>query len=361
MCEPLLAFLRWSFSSRNYLEELRTKRLLWIGRHFGARLAQAKAIPGVPGLPELWSELPLEATGRILRSPAVWEIVRTGGAESLLARCLTAEYLLSCRPERHFEDWSALGDVWLGGSVPPDCESITQRSADGRFRGPSLTCGTPIDLSLPPVVAFPRAGVRAPRPPDAENMRASVERLNASLSVIQASASAAFDAVLDLVSNIVLRTDEDRPEHLQSASSAAALGRVVLVNAQADNNSPALLAEVLVHEATHTAISTIELEQPLITDLDSVQGARVGSPWTSALLPVHAFLHACLVWFALFNFWTIVERANIAPADALVRRANIRKGFESLRLSTCLAPYQRYLHPDTLPLLHAIQEEAISQ
>lgn len=359
LCEPLLPLLAWAEGSSTVLERLHRVRLSWIARNLGAQLASLQAASGTSELVAMWSALSLDAMDRIFRSPSICEAMRTGAPEAALRERVVAEFLIDRRSDARVNAWSALGDVWLGHSAPEPYSALMTLDADRRFVGPSLQCGIPIDLSLAADNEFPRSGVRTPKNPDTTCTAASVERLNSAVSFIRESSTAAFDAFVTLTSNIVLRVDEDAASRLQSASSAAALGRTVLVNAHASENSIALLAEFLVHEATHHAISVFELEAPLLVDLALARNIEVCSPWTGKQLKLHAFVHACLVWLSLFNYWTCVKRAGLAPVAADTRRQYIREGFRSLRAEHRLAPHGHHLNVEAMRLLVSLQERIV--
>jgi hypothetical protein len=361
---PLLAWLAWDATAADHLHAFRDARFTWLARHLGAELTSTADAPtaNAPNdIAALWTALSVNAVARILRAPVVCQALRVGATPSLLRRMLTAEYILDQRPDMHVDHWSALGDVWLGDAPLQPGALPLHLAEDGRYRTPALACGIPIDLSLPAAIEYPGAGVPDPSLADAQETAAGVARLNAAVARIAAASATMHQAVLDLVSNIVLRTDHAAPQRLQSASSAAALGRVVLVNAHADRNSEAMLAEVLIHEATHTAVSTVELDAPLVNDTVALARCHIPSPWTGASLPVHAFLHACLVWLALSGFWARLEHADDTCAEAAKRRAFIRRGFRDLRPDAALAPYRDRLHGDAIPLLNAAREKALAE
>ncbi|HUZ64904.1 MAG TPA: HEXXH motif-containing putative peptide modification protein [Acetobacteraceae bacterium] len=358
--EPLLAWLAWQRDATDHLQGFQDTRLAWLARQIAAELA-SPAADAPADLATLWSALSLDAVDRILRAPSVCQCLRVGTDPAALRRALTAEFILDQHPDLRVDHWSALGDVWLGDAPPQPPGAVLRHAPDGRYHAPALACGIPIDLSLPAAIAYPGAGVPRPDLPDAPQTAASLTRLDEAVARIAGAAPAMHRSVLELVSNIVLRTDHAAPQRLQSASSAASLGRVVLVNAHAPDNSTALLAEVLIHEATHTAISTVELEAPLVTDTPGLARCCIASPWTGASLPVHAFLHACLVWFALSGFWARLDQEDSdTRAEAGTRRATIRQGFRALQPDTALAPYRDRLHDDAIPLLHAVREKALT-
>jgi len=349
--EPLLTWLGREPTATETIDRVQEGRLAWLAREL------AIALSGQADLADLWRSLSLRAVERILGAPIICQYLRVGGDAAELQRILRAEFALDQEVERRVDHWSALGDVWLGGAPPPEAAGL-ERGPDGRYHAPALACGISIDLSLPAVIAYPSANVAVPGLPDAKQIADSVARLDSAILCVAEVDPVMHHALPSLISNIVLRTNSATPERLQSGSSAAALGRVVLVNAGARANSTDMLAEVLIHEASHTAISTVELTCPLVTDAVPLADCRILSPWTGACLPVHAFLHACLVWYAVSGFWARVGRLD-KRVERDARREMIRQGFLKLQPQAVLGPYRPHLHADGILLLQTIREKAL--
>jgi hypothetical protein len=86
------------------------------------------------------------------------------------------------------------------------------------------------------------------------------------------------------------------------------------------------LMNALVHESVHTFLYLHEFAMKWYSDPAVNTSHIILSPWTARPLPAHSFIHACLVWYALLNFWSSTRLAgaeDFARAAALgFRRTN---------------------------------------
>ncbi|WP_211949740.1 aKG-HExxH-type peptide beta-hydroxylase [Cupriavidus yeoncheonensis] len=267
---------------------------------------------------------------------------------------IRAEFILASAPEYRVARWCALGETWLDIEYPPGDEKIFLCPVNGRLKGPSIRLGIPIDLSLPQRISYPKAGLHRPQNPNCADMALIVNRLNQAVEIVENISKVCVLSVKELVSNIVLRTDRLHPFAMRSASSAAALGRTVIVNAQCGN--VASLAEALVHEAIHTAVSIVELNCPLLSDPTAGEKAIIKSPWTGSELPLHAFLHACMVWFGLLNFWRLSQRGTTIFPHARSRVQEIETGFARLELKSCVNSYASIVSISGVKAIERISE-----
>lgn len=289
---------------------------------------------------QLIGRLSVEMADCLLRAPVLCRILRMGDNTSQLVTLLEGEVALEpSAPPCYLERWSALGNIWLGQQVPES--PLPLQSRDGRFVGPDLECGIPLDLSLPPFIDRPSAGLKSPRLLTCTETLETIELLNASVDILREVSPIGYQVLTQLTSNIVLRVDVARPMESWGASSGAAIGRTVLVNPAAAGG-PHFLAEFLLHEATHTALDCAELENPLIIDAGGLIEGTVLSPWTGNLLSLHAFLHACVVWAVLLAYWSQFEADGRADEKAKERRKFIRRGFEALDMRS-LEPFRMSL------------------
>lgn len=345
--------LRWSEDGGALLDDLLQLKSRMLCDAI-ARDNWASTITGV-----CWSELSAAARQRLLAAPALCQAIRTGDG-AMLRQCILADYVLDAAPSEHLDAWSATGDVWLGAHPPPaDSDPAPLREVAGRYYGPRLDGGLALDCSLPAATAFPRGGAERPDYLSGPALDDAVARIESALRMIVEVAPAASAAVARLVVNLVLRSDPDRPMALQSATSAAAMGRVLLVNAHVPEVPVAELAEALVHESVHIAVSLAELDTPLALGEAARGDVVVASPWTGARLPLHAFLHACLVWFALLRFWLRAGTDSGAQTFAEMRCHDIRAGFRRL-LDADVLQVRADLVPATVrDLLFSLRDEAL--
>lgn len=180
---------------------------------------------------------------------------------------------------------------------------------------------------LPARLVNPSAGLQQPFIPDPVEEAQSRARIDAALTHLQATTAFGHGVFTGLVKEVVLRGDNARRAECWGASSGAAIGRVAVINTLA-SNSPAQLAEVLLHEATHCALDCAELVSPL-AELDHAASTFVPSPWTGNPLAPHALIHASVVWAVLHEYW----RACAGQAQAAARMRFIEQGFTRLDAS----------------------------
>lgn len=268
------------------LAQLRFERLARLLHWRIAQMAQAEHRDHAAMLIEALSN---EQAKAMLLAPALCEILRTGrGGADLLALIARAG-----RPERQHA-------VRLG-------------------------CGIPLEAELPAGLAHPTAGLQQPYLPDRRQQAAAIASIDTALAHLQAVMPFGQQLFSGLVSTCVLRGERTRPLECWGASSGAAIGRVAIINCWSAG-SPAVLAEILLHEATHCAIDCAELLVPLVPADElsrPVPGALIDSPWTGNPLTLHALIHASVVWAVLHQYWTACPPDGTARA----RLAFIERGF----------------------------------
>jgi hypothetical protein len=336
--DPLVAVISATLgeelSTGDLVHGLQQRRLAALARLLYYRIATALDAASARRCRELLERLCEPALDRVLRSPALCQLLRAdpnaGGLHALLSNEMAAQ--LGTRSE----SWSALGDEWLGRRAPPGAASLQLH--DGRLRAPRLACGLPLDLSLPAAVPRPSAGLRAPRVLAREESLRAIELCDRAVERLRTVYPLGHAAFCELKSNLVLRAEDARAAECWGATSSFAIGRLVLVNPAAAGGSR-LLAEHLLHETTHAALACAELTCPLLRPSARSLSTRVASPWTGNPLTPHTFLHACAVWAVLSEYWA---RQHVAE-DRRGRQAFVRRGFARLDARATLAPYRQDL------------------
>ncbi|BDA83874.1 hypothetical protein Sa4125_14160 [Aureimonas sp. SA4125] len=319
-----------------HLDKLDALRINLVAGALASALSRPAIRAGLSPHLNLLPQISPNAADRIFQAPAVCQAVRLNDAGQLAAT-VKAEIVFDLCPDEHVESWTALGDAWLGLYGPVASPVRLRMGADGRLRGPSLAAGIPVDLASPLLLQHPAAGLDAGCAVSADVGDATICKLDEAATLIEAISPPAWSAVRRFTANLVLRQDGRSPPAFRSASSAAAIGRCVLVNAGSSETSPAEIAEGLVHETVHALASCAEIEAPIFLPIEGEIRGDVRSPWTGALLHQHAFLHACIVWFAIQRFWEAALTAGILPGHAGRRVDQIRAGFKRLETSTCQA------------------------
>jgi hypothetical protein len=293
------------------------------------RLMHTNARPGAKDPIEAFDRLPGDSAVRLLLAPSFGYALRAGNYDSITS-LVFAELALHDRSDTtNLDVWSPLGDVWLGNQPPPLFGTDTLQEARGSFHAPHLDCGLPIDFSIHTALTVPSVGLQYPQHLAPDQIKRAVVVLNAAVNLLGQINAAALGMFVALVQNIVLRSSTDR-HRLRSGSSAAALGRIVLVNCDSSQIDVHDVTESLLHEAIHIAVSCTELTHPLVSaEVASNPEVTVVSPWSGARLHIHAFVHACLVWLALYRFWESCDQTESSGAWVRERLAYIRRGFES--------------------------------
>ncbi len=316
-----------------------------------------RASPPMTFPPIAWSsvsKLSPAAMERLLRSPALCQALRTNKPRAV-ARMVEAEIVFERCADEKIDLWSSLGNIWLGELPAPVDHPSMSRDRFGRPAAPCVDGRIPLDLSLAPIPKYPSASLDRPDSVDAAPSVAALQKLDEAMELVRAVSQQTCAVVERMTSNLVLRTDHSTPGRIRSATSAAAIGRTVLVNVEHPSVGVPDVMEALVHEAIHSLTSCAELTHPLMPhDANPVCLHR--SPWTAAELHAHAFLHACLVWFGLLNFWLAAERHRALQRHARRRISHIRTGFAKFNLSDCreIAP-----QPATVELLQTVKERAL--
>jgi HEXXH motif-containing protein len=235
-----------------------------------------------------------------------------------------------CHPsgDRPCGCWTALGDFYL----PPDAEiedgggarpSVSWFQGES-FRAPMLgsivldACRPFTKTDYPP----PMGEVINHTPKELEFIKWRLQQSMEQISRISSTARSAVEALLQVIT--VVRAPK-LTKGTQSFSNKPAIGRMGLANSHSDEWSVSKIADAIVHEAIHALIYKLELTNSLYVD-DTMESEPVTavSPWSGRTLRLHSFLHACFVWFGLWNFWGLASRDE---PEALDLRGTAANGF----------------------------------
>lgn len=313
--EPLLQAVRGTLGvavpADEVVDALDRRRMTYLARllHYwiARRPAPAEVTRGKVAL-EALSEV---AAGRLLRSPRLCELLRGVGPDD---------------------------DVWSLLDSPTHNDS------------PVLACGVPLDCTLPARLGYPSAGLVAPRVPNASEVADAARRIDAAIDCVRELHPLGHRLLVALVRELVVRHDDGRRGECWGATSGVAIGRIVVVN-PAVAGHPAVLGEVLLHEAVHCALDCAELEGALVVFASDGAGQVIRSPWTGAPLQAHAFVHATIVWTVLLGYWTGYRKRFRHDERARARLAAIARGFTSGELGDLVAPIADRLAPPAPAIL----------
>ena len=125
---------------------------------------------------------------------------------------------------------------------------------------------------------------------------------------------------------LVVRRDH-RARGFNSASTKLAARQSVLRNPDDASATPGLIADTLLHEATHSLLDLLELDEPFVVGSPD-HGDVFVSRWSGSRLDADTFVQACLIWYALVHLALDALRCGIGPEDeALARLERSIKGF----------------------------------
>ncbi len=314
------------------IKQLHDIRLKSMARMLHWRIAQMHSHGQRQACYRMLEEISETQTHRLLSSPALCEVLRSGVPENRIVALLAS--VCASGTGRRLNAWSVMGNVWLGTTPPLRFPFLCRH--DARFCGPRLACCIPVDLSLPEQAIVPSAGLRQASALSNSDLAATVTQIDNAVGLLAEIYPLGHQVFTRLVGNVVIRHDAARPLECWGASSGIAIGRVVIVNALAQPDTR-MLGEVLLHESTHCAMDCAELYRPLWQSDDSdsrAMGTPLAYPWTGNELTVHAFAHACIVWAVLLRYWTVCEQRNGADEVSQTRRFFIERGFTNLKQRT---------------------------
>ena len=250
--------------------------------------------------------LPPAALRRLTGAPEMWSFATSGvaGADGdplgTVAGWLDAEeFLAGMRSHVDAPTWTALGDVGLD----PSSGRCVKTCA------PHLAETIVIDWQSPSALSRLVEIHDDPIPfPSAEGAVAHA-KIRDGFNLLERS-SETWTALVERFARVVLVRNDRTTAAFSSATTRAALGRLVLRNPHHQHTTLEVLLDGLIHETVHTIVDHVELTVPLIARPLDIGHLAFRSPWTGRQLDPNTFVHAVMVWGSLFFFWLEAYRAN---------------------------------------------------
>ncbi|MFJ9696303.1 aKG-HExxH-type peptide beta-hydroxylase [Kitasatospora sp. NPDC101183] len=213
-----------------------------------------------------------------------------------------------------------------GGLGPEEPAAAVQALLDGaRARPVARVHGIPVDVSnarTAPVFARLDAAFDGAADHGEAGLAGLGQALGAALAALSTNAYVQ-GLITGCVRVISVRRDASRTP--SSSSWPSLPGYIRLWNA--DRGDLGWLMDAVLHEAVHGLLYMVEEQESWFTDPAAPWASSMRSPWSGRDLPLHSFVQACFVWFALVCFW---REAEVEGADGMFRRA--ARGFEDGRL-----------------------------
>jgi hypothetical protein len=179
--------------------------------------------------------------------------------------------------------------------------------------------------------------------------------LSEALRALSTGDALASHFVRSFLQQISIRIEPGEPAKFNSSSFSQYIGLVLLINAHLDSVDVPNLTEALVHESIHNMLFMIEeLESPFLPDRSSSK-IQVRSPWSGSIINLHAYVHACVVWYGLFFLWNRLLEKKIFPEHRCIAfRERARTGFIHRPLEL-ISSYTLCLSREILEVLEEIE------
>jgi hypothetical protein len=222
--------------------------------------------------------------------------------------------------------WTALGDCYLpSDGQRPSTSAFDGWKSDQRYDAPKAA-HIVLDAYSPTWDSrAPQSWGKLTRH-DITDLPLIQERIISAVRLIKSVNEITALTVGACIRSIALMKTPDRPERATSASARPLIGILMLSNAHSECWTEANFVDSIVHEAIHSLIYKIQLTSPLYEDDDAAEVIAARSPWSGRILPLHSFVHACFVWYGLWNFWSLATEHLPSGHGHLVRA---QKGFSN--------------------------------
>jgi len=352
MLESIPNILTWRNASEFHGSLLETHRTSLL-EEYQERMALFLAAGIGTHVDRLSRELPQSSIDRILGAPETANILlfepRTKFRHFLNA--IVAEHALLGNSEVDEGVWTALFDYY----IQPNEEGKTGTPCDV-MAAPRLRNGIPIDLSSPQAehTYFPTADPSLPLTGDEASI--AKVRLAQALDAIAVVSPAASELIQKYVRVILLRKDAEA-QALITCSYDHFTGKVGFVNVHLSKISLGRLMDGLVHEAIHSFLYMLEEGRPFFPTEEAANLMGLNSPWSGRMLRLHTFLHACYVWFGLWQFWKeamILEAVSLPETCRMLDRA--RSGFFRPEMVDRIRELDPHLTRDAKPVIQLIND-----
>ncbi|MFI9502822.1 hypothetical protein [Nocardia sp. NPDC052566] len=203
------------------------------------------------------------------------------------------------------------------------------------------------------------------RDPDNAPMRPVAERIDRVFTGIATRSAAPVHYLPMVVRELWLRADRVRTGFL-SNSPRGFVGRAVLTNPDLGIVDDVIVAEAVIHEATHgllgmsEAVGLVAGTPWLRRAMPDDGRCRVVSPWTGRGLDLPTYLHACFVWWGLLHLWAGLLGTGLF--DECRVRGRLRRaaaGFVDGAVAARLAECREVVDPALLRCLERMSERAL--
>lgn len=206
----------------------------------------------------------------------------------------------------------------------------------GRWREAPIFGGLVIDYMSPEVLrplqqsAFREARIGQGECFSGEGLANALSNVSAALAKLNEIDPHIMSFIANSLNVVLLRKDSAFPGKFTSSSSRAFIGRALLLNIDALPCNMAKLCGAILHEAVHNFLYRVEWWFPLLPKNSGRSGGVLVSPWSGGKLWPQTYIHACFVYFCLFNFYKKYKKHFSCFHDEIEMDVKIiKEGFSS--------------------------------
>jgi hypothetical protein len=342
----LIGILQWRGSSTLEEQLWTLHRDLLVERFEAAQMAHAAG--GI--LAGIFSELPQLNRDRLLTAPETVSRLLTGARniKFLLSSLLAEARLVGDTRPLATGSWTATGDWYFppGSASVAAMESCFEWSEDRLFTAPRLAGTIPVD-TLSPYSHGPAVALDMPCAPfSPDELRKLIPVLDGCMRKIARVSGACGTLMGRFLRSILLRKVSGSRNRIGSLSVDTFIGRMTLL-LRDDHDDEERLADSFVHETIHALLYVFEHQMPFAPRGLGREWGSVRSPWSGRTLEAHAFSHAILVWFGLWQFWRRALTRQVFVEDRVRDHLETaRRGFEAPGLADALREAEPLLSPE---------------
>lgn len=346
LIESLPEFLTWN-SGSDLLKRTSDFYETWIDR----RLYLWEERVGMGQIDRIRA-LPLSHQRRLRSAPHFFLLLRSKRVPSdddlakMTGFIEVEEYLAGMRQEIAPHCWSALGDY---------CSDSGTRE----ITSPSVR-NIVVDLQSSNRHEVLRLEDKVYGDHDPEEQSAILEQLDRGFFVVESTNLTALEMIDSMVSVIMPVKNPTELNGSGSISQRRLIGAMAIVNL-VPNWHAVGIADSLVHEAIHSLIYRMELFFFLHTDDDASLLLKTSSPWTGRELPMRSFVHACFVWFGLWNFWKLCSTPgkNVTKHRTVAQAGFLKGPLEALITNECAENLQPYVKKTISRMFDLVRSESL--
>lgn len=262
----------------------------------------------------------------ICRKLVLWERTGDHSLFKFINSSLKVEMILSGISADSFVSkrmWSSLGDAQI---IPS--KSIGE--------GPVIKKGKclrswdiPIDWESPDErFKLNDEALKLTRPANKKEASVILDKLSIVENIINKTSTIGFSLIKENTEVIQLYSSDVDSLSYTSSSSRSFTGRVALLNSHLTQIDIKVLTNALIHEAIHSFLYRVEYISPLVKNVDLAINIKVSSPWSGNLLRLPTYIHACYVYYCLYNFWKTDALADFFAPELINEQIEfLKQGF----------------------------------